>query len=62
MVIFRVPFFLHLAMGFSFVRINIILIAVTVVGFIGANFARALALFYSPVKLMKVFYVFSDFI
>lgn len=57
MVIFRVPFFLHLAMGFSYVRINIILLAVTVVGFIGANFARALALFYSPVKLMKVFYV-----
>ncbi len=57
MVIFRVPNFLHLAMGFSYARINIILLTVTLMGFVGANFARILALIYSPVRLMKIFYI-----
>jgi MFS family permease len=57
MVIFRVPNFLHLAMGFSYARINVILLTVTVMGFVGANFARILALVYSPVRLMKIFYI-----
>lgn len=56
-VIFRVPNFLHLAMGFSYARINVILLIVTVLGFIGANFARILAFFFSPIKLMKIFYI-----
>lgn len=57
MVIFRVPNFLHLALGFSYAKINAILLAVTILGFIGANFARILAFFYSPVNLMKIFYI-----
>lgn len=57
MVIFRVPSLLHLAMGFSYAKINLILLGVMVMGFVGANFARFLTLTYSPVTLMKILYI-----
>ena len=61
-VIFRIPSLLHLEFAISVKQINIIMIGMTIFGFLGTNFILLLSKWFRLINLMIFLFVFVTFI